>query len=439
MRPSKNQLVKEQPQNESLLKKLPYIFYAFFSILLIHFYINPISFSPSDNFPSTNRITISPPSSPSQEQGSSGKSGLRSTCDYTKGQWVPYNVGPSYNGTTCDTIKYGQNCMAHGRPDTDYLYWRWKPENCSLPRFDPKTFLKLLENRHVAFVGDSLARNQLESLLCMLATVSKPNLYWSEGEENKFRKWHFSPENVNISIYWSPFLVEGVEKTNERDFNTLHLESADERWTRDLGSIDMLVLSAGHWYLLSAAYYYENTLLGCHLRENCTEIGFYDVYGRALGTALDRVVSESRLRDSKTGPISIFLTTFSPAHFEGEWDKFGACSKTRPYAESEMALDGANEEMWKVGVQKVREAKSRVEGHFGNNARIEALDITKLTLLRPDGHPGPYMNPFPFANGVSERVQNDCVHWCLPGPIDTWNEILLDVIKRWESENKGER
>ncbi|CAA0818298.1 Protein ALTERED XYLOGLUCAN 4 [Striga hermonthica] len=344
-----------------------------------------------------------------------------------------------YNGTTCDTIKYGQKCMAHGRPDTDYLYWRWKPENCNLPRFDPKTFLKLLENRHVAFVGDSLARNQLESLLCMLATVSKPNLYWSEGEDNKFRKWHFSPENVNISIYWSPFLVEGVEKTNDRDFNTLYLESADERWARDLGSIDMLVLSFGHWYLLSAIYYYNNTLLGCHLRENCTEIGFYDVYGRALGTALERVVSESKLRSLKTGLISVFLTTFPPAHFEGEWDKFGACSKTRPYSESEMALDGANKEMWKVGVRKVRETKLRVGGYSGNNVRLEALDITKLTLLRPDGHPGPYMNPFPFANGVSERVPNDCVHWCLPGPIDTWNEILLDVIKRWEIENKEKR
>ena len=48
------------------------------------------------------------------------------------------------------------------------------------------------------------------------------------------------------------------------------------------------------------------------------------------------------------------------------------------------------------------------------------------------GHPGPYMYPFPFANGVPERVQNDCVHWCLPGPIDTWNEILLEVVKRWQ-------
>ncbi|PKI19139.1 hypothetical protein CRG98_049275, partial [Punica granatum] len=54
------------------------------------------------------------------------------------------------------------------------------------------------------------------------------------------------------------------------------------------------------------------------------------------------------------------------------------------------------------------------------------LDVTRLSLLRLDEHPGPYLYPFPFAYEVKDRVQNDCVHWCLPGPIDTWNEILLE-------------
>ncbi|KAL6577859.1 hypothetical protein OROMI_010187 [Orobanche minor] len=383
-------------------------------------------------FPST----ISPSPSSSSQEGLSKKNVMQPSCDYTQGEWVRNDIGPLYNGTTCDTIKTGQNCMVYGRPDKDYLHWKWKPNNCELPMFDPKTFLKLLENKHVAFVGDSLARNQLESLLCMLATVSKPNLYYAGDHENKFRKWHLSPHNINISIYWSPFLVKGVEKTNDRNFNTLYLDSVDEKWANDLGSIDVLVLSAGHWYLLPAVYLHNGSVLGCHYRENCTEIGFYDVFSKALETVFVRVIGD-RARDGNS--ISVILTTFSPAHFEGEWDKFGACSKTRPYEENEMILEGMNEEMRKIGVEKVKEAKLRANNEYlGNNinnnnvVRIEGLDISKLALLRPDGHPGPYMNPFPFANGVSERVQNDCVHWCLPGPIDTWNEILLDVIKRWE-------
>lgn len=51
-------------------------------------------------------------------------------------------------------------------------------------------------------------------------------------------------------------------------------------------------------------------------------------------------------------------------------------------------------------------AKENVKGR-SNNVRIEALDVTKLSIMRPNGHPGPYMNPFLYAKGVNERMQND--------------------------------
>jgi hypothetical protein len=87
-------------------------------------------------------------------------------------------------------------------------------------------------------------------------------------------------------------------------------------------------------------------------------------------------------------------------------------------------------EIRKIEIEEVESAKAKVK-QFGG-IRFEVLDVTKLALLRPDGHPGPYMNPFPFANGFPQYVQNDCVHWCLPGPIDTWNEILLEMMKKWK-------
>jgi hypothetical protein len=60
---------------------------------------------------------------------------------------------------------------------------------------------------------------------------------------------------------------------------------------------------------------------------------------------------------------------------------------------------------------EVEEMSSTQLGKF----RLEALDATKLSLMRPDGHLGPRTHPFPLA----KRVQNDCVHGCLPGPIET--------------------
>lgn len=351
------------------------------------------------------------------------------SCDYTSGKWVHEKQGPLYNGTTCGTIKEGQNCIAHGRPDFEYLYWRWQPNQCKIPRFDPNTFLQLITNKHVAFVGDSMARNQLESLLCMLATLSAPNLVYTNGEDNKFRRWNFPSHNANVSIYWSPFLVHGVEKSNDGpNHNKLYLDIVDERWAKDLDKMDQIVLSIGHWFLHPAVYFErDDSVLGCHYCPglNYTEIGFYDVLRKALKTALSAIRER---REAGRKAIDAVVTTFSPSHFEGEWDKAGACPKTRPYEEGEKLLEGMDAEMRKIEVEEVELAKEKGERFF----RLEALDVTKLSLMRPDGHPGPYMNPFPLGNGVNERVQNDCVHWCLPGPIDTWNEILLEIMKKWD-------
>nr|GMD16991.1 Protein ALTERED XYLOGLUCAN 4 [Ipomoea batatas] len=361
-----------------------------------------------------------------------------SVCDYTNGKWVFDKLGPLYNDERCGTVKEGRNCKSHGRPDVEYLNWRWAPEKCNLPRFDPRTFLQILKNKHLAFVGDSLARNQLESLLCMLATVSPPELVYLQGEDSQFRKWHFPAQHLNVSIYWSPFLVKGVEKNNEKNYNVLYLESVDESWGSDIGEIDLLVLSVGHWFLLPAVFYYEGKVLGCHYCEgqNYTEIGFYGAFEMAHKTAFKTILER---KGPSGGSIDVIVTTFPPAHYEGEWDKFGACSKTLPYKPEEKVLEGIEYEMRNVGIVETKEAKAKSKAkEFGNRIRFEALDITKLSLLRPDAHPGPYMNPNPFHDGIKDRVQNDCVHWCLPGAIDTWNEILLEVVKRWSGESKKE-
>ncbi|KAG8663307.1 protein ALTERED XYLOGLUCAN 4 [Manihot esculenta] len=402
---------------------LPWTFYVIIPLLFFRLYIYPRL------LPHSNPILIS--SSPFSLSPYTSGDAETTPCDYTNGDWVHDNRGPLYNATTCGTIKEGQNCIVHGRPDMGYLYWRWQPKQCKLPRFDSNTFLQLLRNKHLAFVGDSMARNQLESLLCMLATASAPKLVYRDGEDNKFRRWHFDSHNITISLYWSPFLVKGMEKSNAgSNHNKLYLDHVNERWVADMNGFDLLVLSIGHWFLHPAVYYEGDSILGCHYCPglNHTEIGFYDVLRKALKTTL-RTVIQRRGSGFNGNGIEVILTTFSPSHFEGDWDKFGACPKKKPYQEREKSLEGMDAEVRKIEIEEVEAAK--LSAMQFDNIRFEALDVTKLSLLRPDGHPGPYMYPFPFANGVTERVQNDCVHWCLPGPIDTWNEILLQVIKRW--------
>lgn len=43
------------------------------------------------------------------------------------------------------------------------------------------------------------------------------------------------------------------------------------------------------------------------------------------------------------------------------------------------------------------------------------LDITHLSEFRADAHPS-------MAGG---KKHNDCMHWCLPGLTDTWNDLFI--------------
>ncbi|KAG5059301.1 hypothetical protein JHK87_000330 [Glycine soja] len=458
---------KKRFSNKKL--QLPYVSYALPPIVLfcfcVFFYCHFFTSSPANEPPHsisisnhsslaisteliphsisiTNHSSLSaspppPPPPPVYEKPNDKKIVYEKPCDYTNGRWIRTKRNPLYNSTTCVNLKESRNCIANGRPDLGFLYWKWKPSECYLPRFEPNTFLQLISNKHVAFVGDSLSRNHLESLLCMLNTVTKPNGF----SHQSFTRWLFPSHNATLSFYWSPFLVQGVERNNQgpryNNYNKIHLDHANMRWEKDMDQMDMIVLSLGHWFLIPSVFYWDDKVIGCVNRpvSNCTtDIGFYGPIRRALRTALNSIIKK---KVKKGNGIDVILRTYSPSHFEGAWDKGGICSKTEPYRAGERQLEGENAMIRRIQFEEVERAKARAKelvkakpkAEKFKGFRLEVLDVTKLALLRPDGHPGAYMNPFPFAKGVSKHVQNDCVHWCLPGPIDTWNEIFLEMMK----------
>ena len=113
-----------------------------------------------------------PVQSPKIHTGGSTSLAIKKKCDMFSGRWVPYPNGPYYTNATCREIIPQQNCIKFGRPDTEFLKWRGKPDGCELPRFDPVQFLELVRGKSIGFVGDSVGRNQMQSLLCLLANVS---------------------------------------------------------------------------------------------------------------------------------------------------------------------------------------------------------------------------------------------------------------------------
>ncbi|KAJ4811038.1 Protein trichome birefringence [Rhynchospora pubera] len=425
-----------KPQNQTkIIRKLtPCVLYTLIPLALLHYYTyisphcyNQIAHKRLEKTADSDSIT--PP-----VQGKAAELKNQPRCDYSDGHWVQTTAKPLYNGTSCGTIKWAQNCMVNGRPDTGYLYWQWQPEDnrCPAPLFDASVFLEIIKNKHIAFIGDSLARNQVESLICLLSTASKPELVYQGGDDLKFRRWVFYEYNVTLSSLWSQYLVKGTDRNQSEgiDHNTLYLDTPNEKWASELDKIDIVVFHNGHWFVQKAIYYGEgNQLLGCNFAQeiNCTDYNIFDAFRKVLRTSLKEVTKRFYKSDK-----TVVVATFTLAHFEGEW-KFGTCLKTEPNKEGDAEMPHLENEMRKLAIEEVARAVKDVK-EMNGWLRIEALDVTKLTFLRPDGHPGPYMFPNPFANGIKEGVPNDCVHWCMPGPIDTWNAILLELMKRWKDE-----
>nr|TKV93839.1 hypothetical protein SEVIR_9G255600v2 [Setaria viridis] len=84
------------------------------------------------------------------------------------------------------------DCLRYGRLDLGFVRWWWRPAGCELPHLDPAWFLRAARGRFMAFVGDSLAKNQMHSLG---RNLDKPDAGWAAraGEFDSAGSWFFHP------------------------------------------------------------------------------------------------------------------------------------------------------------------------------------------------------------------------------------------------------
>ncbi|KAF3792033.1 trichome birefringence-like 19 protein [Nymphaea thermarum] len=357
-------------------------------------------------------------------------------CDIFKGEWVPDPKAPYYTNTSCWAIHDHQNCMKYGRPDSAYLKWKWKPDDCRLPEFDPARFFDLMRGKSLAFVGDSVGRNHMQSLICLLSRVLI--LFFqhiqveypedaSKGGDEKYRRWYYTSYDFTIQAMWTEFLVKGKQTDQHGPTNTglfsLYLDEPDEQWVSKLQGFDYVILSVGHWFQRPLLYYERGELVGCQFcpGANMTDLGKEYGYRRAFRTAFRAINGLQNFKGIT------YLRTFAPSHFEnGQWNKGGHCLRGKPFKSNETSLGGTDMEFYRAQLEEFREAEE--EGKK-RGLKFRLLDITRAMLMRPDGHPGIY------GHRLEENVTlyNDCVHWCLPGPIDAWSDFFLQMLRMEKS------
>jgi hypothetical protein len=344
-------------------------------------------------------------------------------CDIFTGEWVYNPSGPLYTNDTCRFIESPQNCMTNGRQDREYLYWKWKPYGCDLPAFNGEKFLDSMRNKSWALIGDSILRNHVQSMLCLLSRIEDPEEVYHD-EAFKSRRWHFKSHNFTLSLIWSPFLIkadifENDDGVSKADLE-LHLDILDKNWTDLYENFDYVVISTGQWFLKTAIYWDNGTVIGCHY---CKGRNLTDV---SIGYAFRRSLQEVfRFINSSPHKPIVYYRTWSPDHFEnGEWWSGGICNRTQPYKKGEYKGKDIDRLMSKIEYDEFNDAV-RLGG-----SPMRLLNTFDLSLLRPDSHSGPFrtFHPFDEQGRRKPNVVNDCLHWCLPGAIDAWNDLLMHML-----------
>ncbi|CAN1239184.1 Protein trichome birefringence-like 14 [Linum grandiflorum] len=358
------------------------------------------------------KVNLINTSAPGDEQN--GRSIVPSSkikdCNYAKGRWIADNRRPLYSGFQCKQWLSGMwACRTFPRTDFSFEGYRWQAENCKTYEFEQSAFLTRMQDKTIAFIGDSLGRQQFQSLMCMASGGEWRMDVTDVGAEFGLVKapgakrpdgwaYRFSNTNTTILYYWSASLADLVP-LNARDQQTdvaMHLDHAPAFMRRYLDRFDVLVLNTGHHW--NRGKLKANRWVMYINGEPLEEKAPVDM-SVAKNLTVHSVV---RWLDSQLPShprLKVFFRTISP--------RGGNCDNTTP-------MTRGSETSEEKSIDTVVE--SAVKG-----TKIKLLDITALSELRDEGHISNYSAR--TTNGVS-----DCLHWCLPGIPDTWNELLAAQI-----------
>ncbi|RRT57656.1 hypothetical protein GW17_00049162 [Ensete ventricosum] len=275
-----------------------------------------------------------------------------------------------------------------------------------------------MQNKTIALIGDSLGRQQFQSLMCMASGGETSPEVEDVGKDYGLVKapgalrpdgwaYRFPTTNTTILYYWSASLCE-LEPLNKSDPAThyaLHLDRPVTFLKQHLWRFDVLVLNTGHhwnrekfrgnrWEMYAGGVpITDGELADMRNAKNLTL--------HSIATWVDSQLLQHP-------QLKAFVRTMSPRHFvNGDWNTGGSCDNTVPLAGgSEVLQDRSSDPV----------VEDAVKG-----TSVTLLDITSLSQLRDEGHISKYTLK------ASTGMQ-DCLHWCLPGIPDTWNELLYAQI-----------
>ncbi|CAK9181129.1 unnamed protein product [Ilex paraguariensis] len=169
--------------------------------------------------------------------------------------------------------------------------------------------------------------------------------------------------------------------------------------------IDMLIFNTWHWwYRRAPGQPWDYIEVGGKIYKDMDRMVAFE---KALTTWAGWVDSNIH-----PGRNMVFFQGISPTHYNGsDWNE---PSSKACLGQEEPILGSTYAGVMPPAVAVLDKVLSTIQ------KPVKLLNITHLSQLRKDGHPSIY--------GFNGPTGMDCIHWCLAGVPDTWNQILYNAI-----------
>lgn len=267
------------------------------------------------------------------------------------------------------------------------------------------------------FVGDSLNRGQWISMVCLLQSVIPANKR-SMSPNAQLTIFRAEEYNATVEFLWAPLLVESNSddpvnhRLDERIIRPDSILKHASKWN----TADILVFNTYLWWRQGPV----------KLLRSSEENGVCEVLD-GLGAMELAMEAWAKWMQSSVDPLKkrVFFVTMSPTHlWSREWnDGSGGNCYSEIYPIHTEGYWGSGSDL--ATMRMVESVLSRL------SSEVSILNITQLSEYRKDGHPSIYrkfweeLSPQLLANPTS---YSDCIHWCLPGVPDVWNELLFQFL-----------
>ncbi|KAK6159163.1 hypothetical protein DH2020_006477 [Rehmannia glutinosa] len=315
-----------------------------------------------------------------------------SNCNYSNGRWIydhTVRYPPRYDHN-CKEIFKGWNCIASNKSNAiDIIKWRWKPYGCDLPPFDALRFLENFRDTNIGFVGDSLNRNMFVSLFCALKQVSPEVKKWRPvGADRGFT---FLKHNLTIAYHRTNLLAR---------YGRIDVDMPDGTWAEAPSFHDILVFNTGHWWWAPSKFDPVNSPMLFFEKGVPVTPPVPPDAGLDMVSFVEKNVRSSAMLFFQHNPQGILKEV----------------TGTKVEELFSLKNNGTNVETRLVNEHLHRALKGTT---------FQIMDITHMSEFRADAHPS-------TAGG---KRHDDCMHWCLPGLTDTWNDLFIAHLNSLKARN----